>query len=242
MGKGFLEVVTSAGIGALPVPHAKITVLQNGEVLHEFQTDESGISELMELEAPERALTLDDSFYGVPYSMYDVVVTAPGFITVRINGVEILDTETSILPVNMVPYTTEGDEIELFVGVHNLTAEDERHMDRPDPFAPQGRVLSEVIIPEFITVHLGRPDRVARNVRVPFDYYIKNVCSHEIYATWPPASLEANIYCQISLALNRIFTDSHRMGRYNSRGGDFKCQTMTCVAWNATPSITFVPA
>jgi hypothetical protein len=34
-----------------------------------------------------------------------------------------------------------------------------------------------------------------------------NVCSHEIFATWPEAAIEANIYCQISLALNRIYTD-----------------------------------
>ena len=37
-------------------------------------------------------------------------------------------------------------------------------------------------IPEMITVHLGRPeDSSARNVTVPFPYYIKNVASSEIY-------------------------------------------------------------
>ncbi|MCL2202497.1 MAG: hypothetical protein FWB88_00960 [Defluviitaleaceae bacterium] len=211
MGTGFLEVVTSTGIGALPLAHTRIIVSRDGNVVHEFLTDESGIGESVPLEAPEVALTLDVEYYGVPYSLYDVRAEAPGFMTTIIRGVEILDTETSILPINMLPATEEGGVNEFDVGVHNLTSTEDRHMERPGPFSP--RVLSEVIIPEFITVHLGRPDRVARNVRVPFVYYIKNVCSHEIYATWPAASLEANIYCQISLALNRIFTNSHRLGR-----------------------------
>jgi hypothetical protein len=212
MGTGFLEVVTSAAIGALPIPHARITVSQNGNILHEFETDESGIGSVVALDAPPAALSLDGDYTGIPYALYDVMAEAPGFVTAVIRGVEILDSETSILPINMLPYLTEGQTDEHDVGVHNLTSTEERHMERPGPFSP--RVLSEVIIPEFITVHLGRPDRAARNVRVPFPYYIKNVCSHEIYATWPAASLEANIYCQISLALNRIFTNTQRLGRW----------------------------
>ncbi|MCL2603086.1 MAG: peptidoglycan-binding protein [Defluviitaleaceae bacterium] len=209
MGTGFLEVVTSTGFGALPVPHAQITVSQNGNVLHEFQTDESGIGNSITLDAPDIGLTLDYDFMGVPYGLYDVKAEAPGFTPAVRHGLEILDTETSILPISMVPLVEEGQVSDLEIGYHNLTSTEGRSMERPGPFMP--RVLSEVIIPEFITVHLGRPDRPARNVRVPFPYYIKNVCSHEIYATWPPASLEANIYCQISLTLNRIFTEWYRV-------------------------------
>ncbi|MCL2500139.1 MAG: carboxypeptidase-like regulatory domain-containing protein [Defluviitaleaceae bacterium] len=211
MGTGFLEVVTSTGFGALPVPYAKITVSKDAKVLYELQTDESGIGKAVSLDAPDIGLTLDYDFMGIPYGTYDVMAESPGFTPEIRHGVEILDTETSILSVSMTPFIQEGQVHELDIGVHNLTSTEERHMERPGPFLP--RVLSEVIIPEFITVHLGRPDRPARNVRVPFPYYIKNVCSHEIYATWPPASLEANIYCQISLTLNRIFTDTHRLGR-----------------------------
>lgn len=74
-----------------------------------------------------------------------------------------------------------------------------------------------VTIPEYITVHLGAPnDRSAANVRVPFIDYIKNVASSEIYPTWPESSLRANMYAQISFALNRIFSEW-----YPSRGYDF---------------------
>ena len=59
-------------------------------------------------------------------------------------------------------------------------------------------------IPETITVHLGAPtDASAPNVTVPFPDYIKNVASSEIYPTWPEAAIRANIYAQISFALNR---------------------------------------
>lgn len=78
------------------------------------------------------------------------------------------------------------------------------------------------IIPEFITVHLGRPNAAARNVRVPFAQYIKNVASSEIYPTWPENALRANIYAEITFALNRIYTEYYR-----SRGYDFDITNST---------------
>lgn len=79
-----------------------------------------------------------------------------------------------------------------------------------------------VVVPENITVHLGRPDENASNVTVPFVDYIKNVASNEIYPTWPENALRANIYAQISIALNRIFTEYYR-----SRGYDFDITNST---------------
>ena len=70
-------------------------------------------------------------------------------------------------------------------------------------------------IPETITVHLGRPQASAANVTVPFTDYIKNVASSEIYPTWPESAIRANIYAQISIALNRIFTEYYRSRGYN---------------------------
>lgn len=72
------------------------------------------------------------------------------------------------------------------------------------------------VIPEYITVHLGKPNEAAENVTVPFIDYIKNVASSETYPTWPESSLRANIYAIISFALNRVYTE-----HYRSRGYDF---------------------
>jgi len=70
-------------------------------------------------------------------------------------------------------------------------------------------------IPEEITVHLGKPDEPAENVTVLFPAYIKNVASSEIYPTWPESALRANIYAQITFALNRIYTEHYRSRGYN---------------------------
>ena len=76
------------------------------------------------------------------------------------------------------------------------------------PFSPT--------IPEKIVVHLGSPDSDAMNVTESFSDYIKNVASSEIFPTWPEEALKANIMAQISVALNRVYTQYYR-----SRGYDF---------------------
>ncbi len=78
------------------------------------------------------------------------------------------------------------------------------------------------IIPESIRVHLGPPSSDAPNVTVSFPDYIKNVASGEIYPTWPESALRANIYAQISFALNRIYTEW-----YPSQGYDFDITSST---------------
>lgn len=76
--------------------------------------------------------------------------------------------------------------------------------------------IGEPYIPEYITVHLGRPESDGENVTLPFPEYIKNVASSEIFPTWPEAAIRANIYAIISFALNRYYTNWYR-----SRGYDF---------------------
>lgn len=79
------------------------------------------------------------------------------------------------------------------------------------------------IIPDVITVHLGVPDdRSAPNITIPFPDYIKNVASSEIYPTWPENAIRANIYVQVTYALNRIYTEWYR-----SRGYDFDITNST---------------
>ena len=70
-------------------------------------------------------------------------------------------------------------------------------------------------IPEQIVVHLGAPDSDAQNVTLSFADYIKNVASSEIYPTWPKEAIKANILAQISVALNRVYTEFYRSRGYN---------------------------
>ena len=83
-------------------------------------------------------------------------------------------------------------------------------------------VKTYVAVPEFITVHLGAPDSPAENVTVSFPEYIKNVASSEIYPTWPENAIRANVYAQVTFALNRIYTEWYR-----SRGYPFDITSST---------------
>ncbi len=87
------------------------------------------------------------------------------------------------------------------------------------------------VIPETITVHLGRPDAPAENVTVGFADYIKNVASGEIYPTWPESSLRANIYAIISFALNRVYTEW-----YPSKGYPFDITSTTAFDQSYEPN------
>jgi hypothetical protein len=170
MGTGFLEVVVLTALGGMPIAGAKVTISSGDETLYTLTTDQSGLAERVALEAPPVALTLDPAFDGIPYSVCDVKVEAQGFITAISHDIEILDTETSILPMHLTPATKEGETVDYWTPPHNLVSDEDRRMDvPPENFIPDSpRVLSEVIIPEFITVHLGRPDNPnARTVRDP---------------------------------------------------------------------------
>ena len=71
------------------------------------------------------------------------------------------------------------------------------------------------IVPNNITIHLGKPDEAARDITVPFTSYISNVAASELYPTWPRNALIANIYTIISFAMNRIYNEWYRSKGYN---------------------------
>ena len=71
------------------------------------------------------------------------------------------------------------------------------------------------IVPNMITVHLGKPDEAVRNITVPFTDYISNVASSELYPTWPVSALTANIYAIISFTMNRIYNEWYRSKGYS---------------------------
>ena len=77
-------------------------------------------------------------------------------------------------------------------------------------------------VPQSITVHLGPPGANAENVTVSFPDYVKNVASSEIYPTWEPAAIRANVLAIISFALNRVYTEY-----YPSRGYPFNITSST---------------
>lgn len=219
----------SAGREALPVPGAGVTLTsrETGRRVS-FVTDLSGRTPPIPVCAPPRWESLDPNFEGVPYSLYDARVEAEGYIPVTVRGIQVFPGEGSVVPLSLDPQPMGRDrsEEEVFdIPENGLLTTTERQPEGPDPQddIPQGRVLTNVYIPRYITVHLGAPSNAsAQNVTVDFAYYIKNVASSEIYPTWPENAIRANIYAQISFALNRIFTEW-----YPSRGYSFNITNHT---------------
>ncbi len=80
-----------------------------------------------------------------------------------------------------------------------------------------------MVIPQTIVVHDGVPtDPTATNYYVPYLDYIKNVASSEIYATWPKATITANVLAIMSFTLNRVYTEWYR-----NKGYDFTITSST---------------
>lgn len=79
-------------------------------------------------------------------------------------------------------------------------------------------------IPKYITVHLGAPSSNAQDVTISFPDYIKNVASSEIYPTWDESAIVANIYAQISFAVNRVYNEF-----YVSQGYPFNITNSTAI-------------
>jgi len=77
------------------------------------------------------------------------------------------------------------------------------------------RPMEPLIIPDFITVHLGRPTASAQSVRVRFIDYVKNVTCSEIYPTWPVNAIIANVHCIVTFALNRVYSEWYRVRGFN---------------------------
>ncbi|MCL2630702.1 MAG: peptidoglycan-binding protein [Firmicutes bacterium] len=227
----FLEFSAKTADGALPVANADIKVYdKNGAFLFETKTDGDGISEKFAVYAPDKELSLYPSPPALPYGLVDAFVKADGYDTMHIQDIQVFDTETAVVPLNMIP--GNGDEY-IYIPKHHL-AEDEEERGQvgtnlppplnapPTPYsvasARSGFVggLRDVFIPSYITVHLGAPhNSSARNVRVRFVDYIKNVASSEIYPTWPENALIANIHVIVTFAINRVWTEWYRSRGYN---------------------------
>ena len=224
MATGILRIQAFAARQSSPVEGVTVTVSGNGFTATRL-TDAEGNADDVTLTTPACALSLDENnTTQPPYAVCDLVASKPGYRTVRIQGVQVFPGQVTLARPEMIPDTEETRDIPsepIVIPTHALFAGSGG--SGPSPTANcEPRVLSRVVIPKNITVHLGRPAASARNVTVSFRDYIANVASSEVYPTWPEQALRANIHCQISLALNRIYTEW-----YPSKGYSFNITNST---------------
>lgn len=235
--KGRLQVSVGIENLARPIENAKVSIYgknNSGEQVkvEEINSDISGRGALIELPTPPIEYSLIPGS-PMPYSVYDLEISAIGYEPLTLRDVQILPNVTALANVSLNLDDIEIQEQQRFRRERNIKKqeinrrqivviqphtlfkefpekepEDEvKSLPPPTGFV----VLDRVVVPEIIVVHDGVPDNPnAPLYYVPFRDYIKNVASSEIYATWPLESLKANILTIISFTLNRVFTEWYR--------------------------------
>lgn len=228
--RGSLQInVTSQG-NSRPIDNARVSIAYTGvpeSTLEELTTNSSGQTETVELDTPPLEYSLSPSIESQPYSEYTLTITAPDFEPVSIAGTELLPAVTAIQNVTMRPLIPNDTQEEVFViPAHTLYGDYPPKIPEAEikPVSQTGEiVLSRVVVPEYIVVHDGSPrDSTAQNYYVKYKDYIKNVASSEIYATWTPETIRANVLAIMSFTLNRVYTEWYR-----NQGYDFTITSST---------------
>lgn len=205
-----------------PVSDAKVIITYTGgpqDTIEELTTDTSGVIQPVTLRTPPLEYSMQPQDR-MPYAEYSIIVQAEGFRELEISGIELMSGQLSEQPVQMealdAPRPAQNN---ISIGPHTL------YGDYP-PKIPEEEVktvtetgeivLSRVVIPEYVVVHDGPPgDPSAKDYYVRYRDYIKNVASSEIYATWPDATIRANVLAIMSFTLNRVYTEWYRGKGYN---------------------------
>lgn len=226
---GTMRIGVVSALGLIPIPGATVTIFYTGEpekAIATLITDESGLTEEIELPTPPLIYSLQPTDQ-LPYSEYNIEVTAPDYEPVQVFGSEMFADLLSLQPIRMNPLeVTEENEKIVVIPPHTLVGDYPPKIPEAEikPQAETGEiVLSKVVIPEYVIVHDGVPnDRSAPNYWVKYTDYIKNVASSEIFATWPEATIYANVLVILSFTLNRVFTEWYR-----NQGYDFTITSST---------------
>jgi peptidoglycan hydrolase-like protein with peptidoglycan-binding domain len=216
---GRLKVQCTTG-SMVPVQNATVSISSSAtpdSPVGEFTTNASGLTEEIELPAPPVDYSEEPSAEQ-PYSEYTIRITAPDFVPITVQNAEIFPEITSLQNATLNTQGPAGTGDLYVIPPHTLYGDYPPKIAEPEvkEQAETGEiVLNQVVIPEFVIVHDGPPtDTSATNHYVKFRDYIKNVCSSEIYATWPESTITANALAILSFTLNRIFTEWYRNQGY----------------------------
>ena len=227
--RGLLQVNAVNIQNNFPIQNARVSIRYRedpGRIIEQVETNSSGQTAQVSLPAPPAALSLEPGT-ARPYAEYGILVEAPGFMPLEIDGTEILADSTAIQPAALTPIGAgEPAEDPVVIPEHTLYGSYPPKIAEPEikPVNESGEiVLSRVVVPQTIVVHDGVPtDGSAPNYYVPYRDYIKNVACSEIYSTWPQASITANVLAIMSFTLNRVYTEWYR-----NQGYDFTITSST---------------
>lgn len=220
--KGRLQIQIVSARQEIPVKGAVVEVSYTGlpeDTLEEVTTDGNGRTDTLELGTPPVEYSLDPASETQPYAEYTLRVSAAGFEMATVTGIQLLSGQTSLQNIRLRPLEPSQTPDVIVIPAHTLYGDYPSKIAEEEikPITQTGEiVLDRVVLPEFVVVHDGTPqDTTAGDYYVRYRDYIKNVASSEIYATWPRASIIANVLAIQSFTLNRVYTEWYRNKGYN---------------------------
>jgi peptidoglycan hydrolase-like protein with peptidoglycan-binding domain len=218
---GRLRCNVVSSLRETPIENARIEIAYSGDPdssVEALNTDNSGITEVIELAAPPIDYSLAPS-ENQPYSEYTLKVTAEGYKSLTVTGSEVLAEVTSLQQIRLRPVQPNQIQDAVIIPAHTLYGDYPPKIAEAEikPVSETGEiVLSKVVVPELVVVHDGSPrDSTATDYYVKYKDYIKNVASSEIYATWPESTIYANVLAIMSFTLNRVYTEWYRNKGFN---------------------------
>ncbi|WP_438824443.1 peptidoglycan-binding protein, partial [Bacillus sp. JJ864] len=198
-----------------PIKDAKISIYEmteDGKIVTPRQdniitlhTDEFGETPTIALPAPPQEYAFDP-LGPKPYSEYTISIEVEGYEPVIIRGAQIFAEVTAkqTMELEAINETTGRSSVKTFdIPAHKLIGQYPQQEIQPQISRNHD---TDVMIPEFVIVHLGHPDARAPRVKVKFKDYIKNVVAHEIMPLWKREAIIANALCIMSFTLNRVYT------------------------------------
>ncbi len=112
--KGYLIGIVTAVRSLYPVKNAKITIFtgdyENMNIIDSDLTDQSGRTKTFVLPTPESSISLDQNNTSIPYSLYNMVVEADGYIKNIHLNIPVFGTVTSLQQSNLLLEETAGED------------------------------------------------------------------------------------------------------------------------------------
>ncbi|MED1412510.1 MULTISPECIES: peptidoglycan-binding protein [Bacillus] len=212
-----------------PIKGVKVSIYKmtnDGRILASRQSDgiilytnEFGETDTVALPTPPKE-NATDPLGSKPYSEYAISIEAAGYAPVVLRGTQIFEDVTAIQKMELIPISgAEGrDSVEIIdIPEHTLIGQypqQESQQEQQKELEAQQETREDsdkdIVIPEFIIVHDGHPNAPARNYKMRFKDYIKNVLASEVYPTWKKEALLANALCIMTFTLNRIYVNPYK--------------------------------
>ena len=197
MSKGSILIYTSAAGQAAPLPGVTLTVTDAAAASAPGSSPMRTLCRSRRPARPDAAYSLDAANTTVqPYALYRIEAAPDGWQPLVLNGVQVFDAQQTVARLNLLPAgaapasaVSRTGEVEtdiVTIPPHTLFAGNGGSGPVPKELLP-GSVLTRIVVPKKITVHLGKPSANVRNVTVSFQSYIANVASSEVYPTWDSA-------------------------------------------------------